>query len=383
MYGTTTTGAIGAIANTSSEAEEYRESIARLREKEQALRAQLEDAPRDHQLRYRLALVREMLRDTRGALRQLQPRRRSGGQPKSTSLDGQTWQWMEKQCWDQLESMDRDNRERREWMRAVLDDGTAEMTARQRQVFTLLYRDGKRAPDVAAELGVDPSTIYRTARRAVEKLRRYAEARELVRTCVRADGTVDVRRVVVETAFLTNRQKQVLILTLNGLNGRQIGERLGVDRSTAARTLRRGERRLKKLTHYLSGPELRAIRDEKIRRESLNWQKSCKELAWEYGVNLSVIYRLTAGTRRWSGMTALQYDIWKRRQAGESPRSIADALGMDVGNVYQALARAKKQQGVCDMINTNKFQRGGGAQTPSLASCTILLPIWAALRPVR
>lgn len=357
MYGTTTTGAIGAIANTSSEAAEYRESIARLREKEQALRAQLEDAPRDHQLRYQLALVREMLRDTRGALRQLQPRRRSGGQPKSTSLDGQTWQWMEKQCWDQLESMDRDNRERREWMRAVLDDGTAEMTARQRQVFTLLYRDGKRAPDVAAELGVDPSTIYRTARRAVEKLRRYAEARELVRTCVRADGTVDVRRVVVETAFLTNRQKQVLILTLNGLNGRQIGERLGVDRSTAARTLRR----LKKLTHYLSGPELRAIRDEKIRRESLNWQKSCKELAWEYGVSLSVIYRLTAGTRRWSGMTALQYDIWKRRQAGESPRSIADALGMDVGNVYQALARAKKQQGVCDMTNTNKFQRGGGA----------------------
>ena len=130
--------------------------------------------------------------------------------------------------------------------------------------------------------------------------------------------------------------------------GRQIGERLGVDRSTAARTLRRGERRLKKLTHYLSGPELRAIRDEKIRRESLNWQKSCKELAWEYGVSLSVIYRLTAGTRRWSGMTALQYDIWKRRQAGESPRSIADALGMDVGNVYQALTRAKRGAAATD-----------------------------------
>lgn len=341
-------GPTGAIANTSSEAAEYRESIARLKEKERALRAQLEDAPRDHQLRYRLALVREMLRDTRGALRQLQPQRRSGGRPRSVSLDGQPWQWLEKQSWDQLESMDRDNRERREWMRAVLDDGTAEMTARQRQVFTLLYRDGKRAPDVAGELGVDPSTIYRTARRAIEKLRRYAEARELVRTCVRADGTVDVRRVVVETAFLTNRQKQVLILTLNGLNGRQIGERLGVDRSTAARTLRRGERRLKKLTHYLSGPELRAIRDEKIRRESLNWQKSCKELAWEYGVSLSVIYRLTAGTRRWSGMTALQYDIWKRRQAGESPRSIADALGMDVGNVYQALTRAKRGAAVTD-----------------------------------
>ena len=36
-------GPTGAIANTSSEAAEYRESIARLKEKERALRAQLED----------------------------------------------------------------------------------------------------------------------------------------------------------------------------------------------------------------------------------------------------------------------------------------------------------------------------------------------------
>lgn len=57
-----------------------------------------------------------------------------------------------------------------------------------------------------------------------------------------------------------------------------------------------------------------------------------------------MIYRLTAGTRRWEGLTALQYDVWTRTRAGESPAAIAAALGMDVRNVYQVLSRIRRRQ---------------------------------------
>ena len=62
-------------------------------------------------------------------------------------------------------------------------------------------------------------------------------------------------------------------------------------------------------------------------------------------MSLAVVYKLTAGRRRWEGMTALQYDVWRRTQAGERPKGIARALGMDVSGVYQARARAKKAAG--------------------------------------
>lgn len=339
MWGTTTTAPTGGAESTP--AEEYRTTLKRLREKEADLLLQLEGHPAaPHRLRYELALVREMVRDTQAALRRLRPQR---PRVRRYSLEGQSWQWLEKQSWDRLESMDRDNRERLEWMRAVVDDGTSEMTARQRQVFDLVYRVGKEVKTVAEELGVDPSTISRTARRAVEKLRRYAEGRELVRTCTRPDGSLEIRRVVEETALITPRQRQVLLLTLDGLTRKQAAQTLGVDPSTVGRTLRRGERRLKKLTHYLNSAELRAIRNQKLRADALNWRTSCKELSAKYGVSLWVVYKLTAGTRRWEGMTALQYDIWTRRQAGETPKAIAQALGMDVRNVYQALNRARQR----------------------------------------
>ena len=329
------------MSGTSAESG-YRADLERLREKETALLTQLEGSPAaPYRLRYELELVREMIRDTRAALRRLRPQK---PRTRRYSLDGQTWQWLEKQTWEQLESMDRDNRARLEWMRAVVDDGTSEMTSRQQQVFGLVYRDGKKVKEVAEELGVDPSTISRTARRAVEKLRRYAEGRELVRTCTREDGSIDLRRVVEETGLITPRQRQVLLLALDGYSRGRVAAALGVDPTTAGRTLRRGEKRLKKLTHYLNSAELRAIRNRKLKADALDWRKSCKELAVKYGVSLWVVYKLTAGTRRWEGMTALQYDVWTRRQAGESAKTIAQALGMDVRNVYQALNRARRRE---------------------------------------
>ncbi len=343
MCGITTSRGTGGAGSTACEEErEHRAALAALKEREGALARALEAGEGSpHRLRYELGLVREMERDTRAALRRLRPQRAA---MRRYSLDGRGWAWLEGQSWARLESLDRDNRARLAWMRAVVDDGTAELTARQREVFTLLHREGVPARAAAERLGVDVSTVYRTARRGVEKLRRYAEGRELLRTCTRPDGSLDLRRVVEETALLTPRQRQVLGLALEGKGPGRIAAELGVDPSTAARTLRRGERRLRTLTRYLNSAELRAVRNQKLRRAALDWRTSCKELAARYGVSLATVYKLTAGQRRWAGMTALQYDVWTRAQAGQAPRDIAQALGMDVGGVYQALSRARKSQ---------------------------------------
>ena len=50
---------------------------------------------------------------------------------------------------------------------------------------------------------------------------------------------------------VTPRQRQTLLLYYaEGLNMREIGERLGVDKSTISRTIKRGERRLQRCLRY-------------------------------------------------------------------------------------------------------------------------------------
>ena len=57
---------------------------------------------------------------------------------------------------------------------------------------------------------------------------------------------------------VTARQRQVLLLYYaEGLNTRQIGEKLGVDKSTVARTIKRGEARLRRCLRYGAADFLR------------------------------------------------------------------------------------------------------------------------------
>lgn len=50
---------------------------------------------------------------------------------------------------------------------------------------------------------------------------------------------------------LTDRQREVLVLYYGeGLNMREIGERLAVDKSTVSRTIKRGEGRLRRCIRY-------------------------------------------------------------------------------------------------------------------------------------
>ena len=61
---------------------------------------------------------------------------------------------------------------------------------------------------------------------------------------------------------VTPRQRQTLLLCYSdGLNMREIGERLGVDKSTVSRTIKRGERRLRRCLRYGAEAYLKSMGD--------------------------------------------------------------------------------------------------------------------------
>ena len=59
---------------------------------------------------------------------------------------------------------------------------------------------------------------------------------------------------------VTPKQRQALLLYYaEGLNMREIGERLGIDKSTVSRTIKRGERRLQRCLRYGAEAYLRCM----------------------------------------------------------------------------------------------------------------------------
>lgn len=61
---------------------------------------------------------------------------------------------------------------------------------------------------------------------------------------------------------VTDRQRQVLYLYyVKGMNMKEIGRQLGVDKSTVSRTIKRGEQRLRRCLRYGAKSLLRSVED--------------------------------------------------------------------------------------------------------------------------
>ena len=75
-----------------------------------------------------------------------------------------------------------------------------------------------------------------------------------------SDDIAKLKRNLIKAlkSDVTPRQREMLMLYYGrGLNMREIGEMLGVDKSTVSRTVKRGERRLKRCLRYTSDSLLR------------------------------------------------------------------------------------------------------------------------------
>lgn len=101
------------------------------------------------------------------------------------------------------------------------------------------YRRGKH---YAAEMALYSRQIAADNSQEISRLKR-----NLIR-CLRED--------------VTPRQRQVMLLYYaEGKNMREIGEAMGVDKSTVSRTIKRGERRLQRCLRYGAEAYLRSMSD--------------------------------------------------------------------------------------------------------------------------
>ena len=103
-----------------------------------------------------------------------------------------------------------------------------------------------------------PSTRYRRGKS-------YAADMAVYTRQMAADNSNEVSRlkrnlIRALREDVTPKQRQVLLLYYaEGLNMREIGEQLGVDKSTVSRTIKRGERRLQRCLRYGAEAYLRSM----------------------------------------------------------------------------------------------------------------------------
>ena len=94
-----------------------------------------------------------------------------------------------------------------------------------------------------------PNTRYRKGKYYAAEMAMYSRQ-------MAADNSQEISRlkrnlIRALQEDVTQRQRQALLLYYaEGLNMREIGEQLGVDKSTISRTIKRGERRLRRCLRY-------------------------------------------------------------------------------------------------------------------------------------
>ena len=94
-----------------------------------------------------------------------------------------------------------------------------------------------------------PNTRYRKGKYYAAEMAMYSRQ-------MAADNSQEISRlkrnlIRALQEDVTQRQRQALLLYYaEGLNMREIGERLGVDKSTISSTIKRGERRLRRCLRY-------------------------------------------------------------------------------------------------------------------------------------
>lgn len=105
-----------------------------------------------------------------------------------------------------------------------------------------------------------PNTRYRRGKVYAADMAEYARK-------ISSDNSAEISRLkrnLIRALKEDVTAKQRLVLTLyyaEGMNMREIGEQLGVDKSTVSRTIKRGERRLQRCLRYGAEAFLRNMGD--------------------------------------------------------------------------------------------------------------------------
>lgn len=208
-----------------------------------ARRQQLEQSGAD---KLSLALLNEELMDANAQLRTLT---HGGRRSKRTTNSSSAQDRQQFDAWASREDRE-EAAQGREQLRAAAAESLEGLSKAQRETLEL-YTAGMSQMEIAAKLGLSPSTVSRNLsrakRNAADAVSRAVERRKLLDTGNRVDL---IREDTIRAVVMAMTTKQLVYFYLyysERLNQREIGELLGVDHSTICRTINRALLKLDKL----------------------------------------------------------------------------------------------------------------------------------------
>ena len=288
----------------------------------------------------RLRLLREMYRDACDQLDALRPpeekhrkvRKRQTISTDALSFDffercGTVWSDIEGRTWSALEDAAEAGTAREAAaLLAALRSAVSALTDNQRECIMALYGRGMTVGAIAAERGVQPSTVSRTVRRGLERLERCILASLQAQTCAGPEG-FDFLRFAEGTNILSERQREYLYFLLtDGVSLGEIARYLGLERSTVSHGSDRLEANLAAVRPGLAGE--RAAR--KVDRSEWS-DRSEKEIAEALGLTPAAYYRHCCRGETVGGIPRLAYEVLR---LGDIPAAeAARRLGLSAGTV--------------------------------------------------
>lgn len=245
-----------------------------------------------------------------------------------SDIEGHTFSALQGERWDGLESI---GGRQAKLICSMVAAGLEKCTPRQREYIQAHYADGTAMTEIAADHGVDLSTVSRVIKNGLGRVERYVTAKLLLTRCVDGQGRFDYLTFVNSAQVLTQRQRELMFLML-ARDTSYLDMSAYIDRcpSTVSRTADRVEERLRGLAVELD-VKYSAV---KVRRQ--DWESVTeKELAQRLGLSPMFYYQTVCRGQEIGGIPLLHYVILRRlRETGDHGWTAAE-LGCSARYVRQ------------------------------------------------
>lgn len=332
--------------------EEFRAQMDKLRtrlKEYQEKRKTAASAQERDELRRKISTYRTMIRELQEQIDHLDPpKERKARARKNRRLDigamsfdffernNVVWSGLDGHSWDQVEAGDpvelgASVEQLQQWMA----EGSERLTERQRVYLDAYYNQGLSMERIAQEHGVDKSTVSLVVKNGLSRMRAWVDSKRLIQECADGHGGFDWTRYLSRVPALTDRQRQLMLLVLSKRPRTQeeLAGKLDLDQSTVVRTLQRAGRTVQKL-----GAQGTAT----TRPEICNWDGADKfSLCLQTNMPLYFYYRFCFRGQKVGGVSRYNYELARRREAGESVDQVAQELGLKPKTVRSAYSRLK------------------------------------------
>ena len=328
---------------------------ARIREYQKQLK-ESQSAQERGTLRGKITACRAARRDIKVQLDHLQPPKPKAKKPprKRLNTDGLSFDYFERnkirfsdlegRSWSQIEAGQLvDVSEEAATLRRWLAQGATRLTERQTLYIDAYYNRGLSQDKIAEEFGTSRTTVCKVIKAGLRRLEEWVGANQLVQKCISEQGRFDWCRCLSEMSVLTDRQRELALLTLSRCpkSREELAQKLELERSTVVRTLIR----VRKTLEHLEIPNAKPTRHFPLQ----GWEHADKfSLALQTGMPLNFYYRYCFRGQRIAGLTRYMYEMALRQASGADVEEVAQELGMTtraVRNAFYRLRRAGVQIG--------------------------------------